>query len=96
MAENSQTLPQIFKWFGDGAFAASGFPDTEEELRAVAAQGITHIVAASSKEPDTAAIERLGMTVDQFVGASSDLATLDAAVESLHAAAMRDDKALIH
>ena len=55
MAENSQTLPQIFKWFGDGAFAASGFPDTEEELRAVAAQGITHIVAASSKNPDTAA-----------------------------------------
>ena len=68
----------------------------EEELRAVAAQGITHIVAASSKDPDTAAIERLGMTVDQFDGASSDLATLDAAVESLHAAAMRDDKALIH
>ena len=96
MAESSQTLPRIFKWFGDGAFAASGFPDTEEELSAVAAQGITHIVAASSKDPDTAAIERLGMTVDQFDGASSDLATLDAAVESLHAAAMRDDKALIH
>ena len=96
MAENAQTLPRIFKWFGDGAIAASGFPDTEEELRAVAAQGITHIVAASSKDPDTAAIERLGMTVDQFVGASSDLATLDAAIESLHAAAMRDDKALIH
>lgn len=96
MAENSQTLPRIFKWFADGKFAASGFPETEEELCAVAAQGITHIVAASRKEPDTATVERLGMTVDRFSGVSSDVATLDAAVESLHAAALRDDKALVH
>ena len=96
MAESAQTLPRIFKWFGDGKFAASGFPETEEELCAVAAQGITHIVAASRKTPDAATIERLGMTVDRFSGVSSDVATLDAAVESLHAAALRDDKALIH
>lgn len=96
MSESAQALPRIFKWFGDGKFAASGFPETEEELCAVAAQGITHIVAASRKEPDTEAIARLGMTVEAFNGASSDLKTLDAAVESLHAAALRDDKALIH
>ncbi len=96
MTESAQTLPRIFKWFGEGKFAASGFPDTEEELSAVAAQGISHIVAASSKTPDTETIERLGMTVDNFSGVSSDLATLDAAVESLHATALRDDKALIH
>lgn len=96
MAENAQTLPRIFKWFAESKIAASGFPETEEELCAVAAQGITHIIAASRKEPDTEAIERLGMTVDRFEGASSDIATLDAAVESLHAAALRDEKALIH
>ena len=96
MAESAQTLPRIFKWFGDGQFAASGFPETEAELCAVAEQGIKHIVAASRKEPDTAAVERLGLTVDRFSGVSSDVATLDAAIESLHAAAMRDEKALIH
>lgn len=96
MTEEAQTLPRIFKWFADGKIAASGFPETEEELCAVAAQGITHIVAASRKEPDTATVERLGMTVDRFSGVSSDVATLDAAVESLHAAALRDDKALVH
>jgi hypothetical protein len=96
MAENAQTLPRIFKWFGEGKFAASGFPETEEQLCAVAEQGIKHIVAASNKAPDADAIERLGMTVDRFSGVSSDIATLDAAIESLHAAAMRDDKALIH
>ena len=96
MAESAQTLPRIFKWFAEGKIAASGFPETEEELCAVAAQGITHIVAASRKEPDTATVERLGMTVDRFSGVSSDVATLDAAVESLHAAALRDDKALVH
>ncbi len=96
MAESAQTLPRIFKWFGEGQFAASGFPETEEELCAVAAQGIKHIVAATRQNPDTETIERLGMTVEAFNGASSDLTTLDAAVESLHAAALRDDKALIH
>lgn len=96
MAENAQTLPRIFKWFAEGKIAASGFPESEEELCAVAALGISHIVAASRKEPDTEAIARLGMTVDSFKGASSDVATLDAAVESLHAAALRDEKALIH
>ena len=89
MSESGQTLPRIFKWFEEGKFAASGFPETEEELCAVAAQGITHIVAASRKTPDAAAIERLGMTVDRFSGVSSDVATLDAAVESLHAAPAR-------
>ena len=96
MAENAQTLPRIFKWFDDGKFAASGFPESEAELCAVAEQGIKHIVAATRQKPDTETIERLGMTVEAFNGASSDLNTLDAAVESLHAAAMRDDKALIH
>ncbi len=96
MAESAQTLPHIFKWFAEGKIAASGFPETEEQLCAVADQGIKHIVAATRQNPDTATIERLGMTVEHFSGASSDLETLDAAVESLHAAAMRDDKALIH
>lgn len=96
MTENAQSLPRVFKWFAEDKIAASGFPETEAELCAVAEQGIKHIVAASRKAPDTAAIERLGMTVDRFSGASSNLATLDAAVESLHAAALRDDKALIH
>ena len=96
MTAQEQNLPRIFKWFGEGKFAASGFPETEEELCAVAAQGIKHIVAASRKTPDTATIERLGMSVDRFSSVSSDLADLDAAVESLHAAALRDDKALIH
>ena len=96
MSAQEQSLPRVFKWFEEGKIAASGFPETEEELCAVAAQDIKHIVAASRNEPDTAAIERLGMTVDRFSGVTSDLATLDAAVESLHAAALRDDKALIH
>lgn len=96
MTDNAQALPRIFKWFDEGKIAASGFPETEAELCAVAEQGIKHIVAATRKKPDTETIERLGMTVEAFNGASSDLATLDGAVESLHAAAMRDDKALIH
>ncbi len=96
MSAQEQSLPAVFKWFEEGKIAASAFPETEEELCAVAAQGIKHVVAATRNEPDTATIERLGMTVEQFSGASSDLATLDAAVESLHAAALRDDKALIH
>ena len=96
MTENTQSLPPIFKWFREGKIAASGFPESEEELSSVAAQGIKHIVAATRQQPDTETIERLGMTVEAFNGASSDVATLDAAVDSLHAAAMRDDKALIH
>ncbi len=96
MAENAQTLPRIFKWFKEGEVAASGFPESEEELCAVADQGIKHIVAVTRQKPDTEAIERLGMTVESFSGATSDVATLDSAIESLHAAALRDDKALIH
>ena len=96
MPESQETLPRVFKWFGEGKVASSGFPETEEQLCAVAEQGIKHIVAASRKTPDTETIERLGMTVDRFSGVSSDVATLDAAVESLHAAALRDEKALVH
>ena len=68
MSAQEQSLPAVFKWFEEGRGAASGFPETEEELCAVAAQGIEHVVAASRSEPDTATIERLGMTVDRCAG----------------------------
>jgi hypothetical protein len=92
----SEQLPPIFKWFVEGKFAASGFPADQGQLQATSKQGIKHIVAVTSREPDAATIQQLGMSVEHVPGITKDVQALDKAVESLHSAAMAGKTCLVH
>ena len=88
--------PRLFKWFDPDSIAVSGLPDNPDELAYVAGEGIRRIVSVTQSTPDYDTIATLGMSAVHSPGVSDDLAALDHAVESVHAAVTDGDKVLLH
>ncbi|MAG37718.1 MAG: hypothetical protein CL878_15895 [Dehalococcoidia bacterium] len=88
--------PRLFKWFEPDSIAASGLPDSPDELAYVADEGIKRIVSVTQTTPDYGTIAGLGMSVVHSPGVTGDLEALDRAVEAVHAAVTDGDKVLVH